>query len=121
MGLEVNKAIKTISQFAEDHFKGVGDSLRYAKSGRFTSASSNIGSGGVGMSSNLGPYKKMGTWDAIKEGHKAVGDEMSIGGYGVKRMAGSYIAASSAARVVSGGGLYKDRDGNTDIIGLPII
>lgn len=35
------------------------------------------------------------------------------------RIAGSYVAASSTARVVSGGGLTKDRNGNNDIIGIP--
>ena len=32
-----------------------------------------------------------------------------------------YIGVSSAFRIASGGGLYKDRNGNTDIIGIPFI
>jgi hypothetical protein len=36
-------------------------------------------------------------------------------------IAGSYIGTSSAYRVASGGGLYKDKNGNANIIGLPFI
>lgn len=34
-------------------------------------------------------------------------------------VAGTYMTASSAYRILSGGGLYRDKDGNTDIIGIP--
>jgi hypothetical protein len=37
------------------------------------------------------------------------------------RVAGTFIGASAAARVATGGGLYKDRNGSTNIIGLPFI
>ena len=37
------------------------------------------------------------------------------------KIAGSYIGVSAAARVASGGGLYKDRNGNTNIAGVPFI
>ena len=47
------------------------------------------------------------------------------GDYGKKRIAagiaGSYMGLSAAGRVASGGGLYKDSDGNTDLIGVPLI
>lgn len=36
-------------------------------------------------------------------------------------IAGSYIGASAGARIVSGGGLTKDRNGNTNIIGVPFV
>lgn len=42
------------------------------------------------------------------------GDNWNVG-----RIAGSYIAASGAARVVTGGGLTRDRNGNNNIIGIP--
>lgn len=35
------------------------------------------------------------------------------------RIAGSYLAASSAARIATGGGLTRDRNGNNNIIGIP--
>lgn len=37
------------------------------------------------------------------------------------KIAGSYIGASAAARVVTGGGLYKDKNGNSNIAGIPFI
>ena len=44
------------------------------------------------------------------------GDKLRMG-----RVAGTFIGASTAARVATGGGLYKDRNGSTNIIGLPFI
>jgi len=37
------------------------------------------------------------------------------------KIAGSYIGVSAAGRVLSGGGIYKDRHGNTNLIGIPFI
>lgn len=37
------------------------------------------------------------------------------------KIAGSYIGMSAAARVATGGGLYRDRNGNTNIAGVPFI
>lgn len=37
------------------------------------------------------------------------------------RVAGSFMTASAAARIATGGGLYKDRNGSTNVIGLPFI
>lgn len=39
---------------------------------------------------------------------------------GAKAAAG-FMGASSAFRLASGGGIYRDKDGNTDIIGIPFI
>lgn len=36
-------------------------------------------------------------------------------------IAGAYMGVSAAGRIATGGGLYKDSDGNTDIIGVPFI
>lgn len=36
-------------------------------------------------------------------------------------VAGSYIGASAAYRVASGGGLYRDKNGNNNIIGVPFV
>ena len=37
------------------------------------------------------------------------------------RIAGSYMAAAAGARVLSGGGITKDRNGNNNLIGVPFI
>jgi hypothetical protein len=36
-------------------------------------------------------------------------------------IAGSYLGISAGYRLASGGGLYKDKNGNTNIIGVPFI
>lgn len=38
-----------------------------------------------------------------------------------KLVAGSYITASSAARLATGGGVTRDRNGNANIIGVPFV
>ena len=39
----------------------------------------------------------------------------------MRRAAGTYMTASLGARVLSGGGLYKDRNGNTNLPGIPFL
>ena len=36
-------------------------------------------------------------------------------------IAGAYIGVSSAGRIATGGGLYRDSDGNFDLMGVPFI
>lgn len=36
-------------------------------------------------------------------------------------IAGGYMGLSAAGRIATGGGLYRDSDGNFDIIGIPIV
>lgn len=38
-----------------------------------------------------------------------------------KTIAGSYIGVSAGMRFISGGGVYKDKDGNTNLIGVPFV
>ena len=44
------------------------------------------------------------------------GDQWNLG-----KIAGSYIGASAAFRVASGGGIYRDQHGNPNLIGLPFV
>lgn len=37
------------------------------------------------------------------------------------KIAGSYLGASAAYRIASGGGVYKDGNGNTNLIGVPFV
>lgn len=53
---------------------------------------------------------------ALKNAHSNPG-----GGLNMKRVAGSYVGASAAARVATGGGVMKDKNGNTNLIGIPFI
>lgn len=56
-------------------------------------------------------------WDNIVM-NKGKEDEWRLSG---RRVAGAFVGASAFGRLASGGGIYKDADGNTDIIGIPFI
>ena len=53
--------------------------------------------------------------DALATGFKD-GDKLRM-----DRVAGTFVAGSAAARLATGGGLYKDRNGSTNIIGIPFL
>ena len=52
---------------------------------------------------------------SIKEAHK------DAGGYNYGTIAGTAVTLGVAGRIVSGGGLYKDKYGNTNIAGIPFV
>ena len=58
--------------------------------------------------------------DAIKQGLN-VGFKNADGTLNTGRVAGAVVTAGVVGRVASGGGLYKDRYGNTNLIGVPFI
>lgn len=53
---------------------------------------------------------------ALKKAHTT-----EAGRIDAKKVAGTYIAASSVGRIASGGGLMKDKNGNSNLIGIPFI
>lgn len=77
---------------------------------------------GGGIRETVKGYKNNGgdLWGAFKKAHTkldANGKEV----IDLKRAAGTYMTASIAGRVVTGGGLYKDRNGNTNLPGIPFL
>ena len=62
----------------------------------------------------------MGFMDAVKTAHQKTNDKgETVMNWGA--VAGSAMTAGAAMRVASGGGLYRDENGNTDVIGVPFI
>ena len=61
---------------------------------------------------------KLGAMDMIRLSHTNADGTYSASKIAASA-AGSYVAGASAYRIASGGGLYKDADGNTNIIGIP--
>ena len=57
-----------------------------------------------------------GFWNSLEAAHKN-----KDGTYRWDRIAGTYAAAALGSRVISGGGLYKDKYGNTNLPGIPFI
>lgn len=57
-----------------------------------------------------------GIFEAIGNAHK--NDD---GSFNARRIGGTFMTVSAAARIASGGGVYKDRYGNPNLIGVPFI
>ena len=77
---------------------------------------------GGGIRESIKSYKKMGDNEksiigAIKDGHKNADKT----GYDMGKIAGTAFTVGVAGRIASGGGLYKDRYGNTNLPGVPFI
>ena len=77
--------------YANDYFGGIGDTYKSVKDG--------------------GNF-----WDALESAHTNDDGSLRWG-----RVAGTYAAAAVGSRIISGGGLYKDRYGNSNIPGVPFI
>lgn len=43
------------------------------------------------------------------------------GGLNIAKIAGSYMGVAAGARVLSGGGVYKDNRGQSNLIGVPFV
>lgn len=76
----------------------------------------------------VGNFFGEGIRDTIK--YKKTGDKLTTsikkahstnGKIDATKIAGTYVSTSSIARVASGGGITKDRNGNSNIIGIPFI
>lgn len=57
-----------------------------------------------------------GFWNSLEAAHKNADGSLRW-----DRIAGTYAAAAIGSRVISGGGLYKDKYGNTNLPGIPFI
>lgn len=92
-GLKSNKAINADPiKHAKGFATGLGDSIYNAR------------------------HAKVGIKEAVKAAHTTADGSLSI-----PTIAGSYIVGTSALRLAGGGGLYKDKDGNTNLMGIPFI
>lgn len=71
----------------------------------------------VGASQLVNKGIKSGNW---KQSAEEVFKNQD-GSFNAGKIAGSFVGASAAARIATGGGLTRDRHGNTNIIGVPFI
>ena len=147
VGTIAKKMLGYADEFMEGAAKGIGDAgavkmsvnkvasnmtkkqLKYAKKGKIIAqATKTKGIQNPTMVNKVGDAVWGGVRDtkaAIKGGQSVSqalttgymnGDKLNMG-----RAAGTFVAASTGARIATGGGLYKDRNGSTNIIGLPFI
>ena len=78
----------------------------------FTQGVKNANSETIGKRINQG---------AMKAGYITRNAAGEITDVNYSKIAKGYMAASAAARVATGGGLYKDNQGNTNVVGIPFI
>ena len=116
----------------EDALKTVGNSFKSAIKGEtILHSNSAIGKISAGaMNNGLGvgevAYRVMGApkqgfKDAVNSTFRYAEGHAKAGQLNYGKIAGSYIGASAAARVVTGGGITKDGNGNSNLIGVPFI
>ena len=147
VGSIAKKMLGYADEFMEGAAKGIGDAgaikmsvnkvasnmtgkqLKFAKKGKIVAQATQT----KGIQ-NATAMNKLGdaVWGGVRDTKAAVKGGQSFSqalstGYmngdklRMDRVAGTFVGASAAARVATGGGLYKDRNGNTNIIGLPFL
>lgn len=57
----------------------------------------------------------------LDQAAKAAGYLNQQGEVNFTKIAGGYLGVSAGARILSGGGLYRDKNGNANLIGVPFI
>lgn len=121
-GKEIQKGfIKTAQAFAEQ----IDDSA----AGRWVDNKTGLSSMGKELYKQSkkqgGPGITKGFGDAAEKtgyvSRKTVDGKKVIEDVNVGKIAGAYVGLSAGARVISGGGLYKDNQGNTNIAGIPFV
>lgn len=128
---------KSMTTFAKDVWKGMSKGVdkgrKFVENGNKVSSKSmkDVSKAKVNNSFgvHVGDFLGKTTRDTIKNYKagetnvlKAFNEANKTNGkYDMKKVAGSYVAATSAGRVISGGGITKDRNGNSNLIGIPFI
>ena len=124
MGI-MDQAKKVIDIIRRDDVRNAGATLADA----FESVSRSSGAanptsietvfnGPNSLARRLFESSKGARWDNIVMNKGKEGEEWRLSG---RRVAAGFVGASAFGRLASGGGIYKDADGNTDIIGIPFI
>lgn len=108
--------VDDIGNFAYKNGKGDLTKLRSNKAinpiGKFL-----LGESDTGIRGTLGAIKEGKSFtNAVKGAYQT-----AEGGLNYKAIAGTYVGASLAGRVATGGGLYRDSTGNVNAPGIPFI
>ena len=122
------------TSFMDDVIKGIKDTGKTLHSNEaINKIGKNLGGSfeaGARFMGKRGYEKTNGIGEALTRTFANNGDQLYKNGkrltdvkadWNYGKIAGSYIGVSAAARVATGGGVYKDRNGNTNIAGVPFI
>lgn len=111
-------AIKFVDDIGNIEYMSQKNGLTKLRSNKAINPIANfvMGEADTGIRGTLNAMAKGdGFMDAVKGAYKN-GDNLNY-----KAMAGTYVGASIAGRVLTGGGLYRDSTGNVNIPGVPFI
>lgn len=122
----LDKKLKSNMTNTEKVFsKAVNNGPRKRRAGNLVSKQNTVGykTGdflGGGIRDSINHYKstpdsKKNVIKSLKAGHKN-GEQ-----YNTKKLLGTYATASVAGRIATGGGLYRDKDGNVNLPVVPFI
>lgn len=119
MGLIANKAINGFKAIGGSAIKTIDQGI-IGVGGRGAKTTARMKRLGLEFDSDSYINRDINNMDRLKSVFMK-----NDGSYGKRRIAagvaGSYIGVASAGRIASGGGIYKDSDGNTDLMGIPFI
>ena len=112
---------KTVGAFADELVDAVGHAAKgkgpILKSNKAINPISNF----TGAIEGVGRYiAGEGASEAIRNTFGVVKDGKVVG-WNHGKIAGSFIGAAAVGRIASGGGVYKDGNGNTNLIGVPFV
>lgn len=120
---KAGELVTDIFSGAGQAFKGNNPILHSNKAiGHFTGAAEYVGrglnGGGFGMQNVVRTFANNADEVLDASGKIIKGKNVN---WNAKKIAGSAVGAYGVARVATGGGVYKDGQGNTDIIGIPFV
>lgn len=113
----------TLKVMGKDSVKALNKNSRAFKAGK--NAANFLGGGIRDTARNMSKAKgsqSLGT--ALKNAHSHMVKDANgnlVKELSTKKIAGTAIGVSMAGRVITGGGLYKDKHGNTNLPGIPFI
>lgn len=102
-----------VTKEAAELVKAAYNGTKRNGSNKAINAIANNGFGGLEMVGRAFRGEGMG---AIKN---TFADE--AGKWNAGKIAGSYLGAAAAGRVLTGGGVYKDGNGSTNLVGVPFV
>lgn len=119
----IDDALKTVGGAVASAFKG--DRIHHSNAAIRGILNNSMGAGEMG-------YRVLKDGDGIKQAALKTFGQFDKAGNAILneagkqklnygKIAGSYIGTAAALRVASGGGAYKDKNGNTNLIGVPFV
>ena len=112
-----------MAEFQENLIKGIREltTPKLRSNQAINSLAKGAINNGTGAAEMLHYMTKKGGSMNIGDAMKKTFTHADTGQLNYGKIAGSYIGASAAMRVVSGGGITKDKNGNSNLIGVPFI